>query len=144
MTLDPRDLYAAEGSIDRAPLRRSFKDCDIWDRPIYVDAAAPLLLENLPMGYNNATGFWEPWDVDGAPGEADEIGAFLYRDTQLSATGEVVGELIVEGTFDVRDIDTAALRAQLQNSPTSNELRDALADRQLRALGLHIQGVLQP
>lgn len=144
MTLDPRDLYAAQGSVDRRPLRRQFSDLDIKHRPIASDGAGATLLANLLMGYNSSTGFWEPWDQDGAPGEADEVRAILYRDTKLSATGEVVGELIMRGKFHIGDINTSALRAQMQGSPSSNDVIAACADANTRSLDLEFEGVLQP
>lgn len=141
MTDQPRALFTAVSDTDKAPLRRYGPGPK--NRTFAAVAAAPLLLANLPVAYDATLDIWKRWDKDALPGEGDQIRGFLHCDLQTHATNTVQAEILFEGEFDVLDINTSAIRAQLPNTPSSNDVIAALRDPDLRALKLIVRDVGQ-
>jgi len=73
---------------------------------------------------------------------ANVIAGFVAHDpVQLDDADEVLGVVMLEGEVHAADINTAAIRAVLQGSPSENELNTALKAASLRMKGLHVRGL---
>lgn len=109
-----------------------------------ADGVALELPQGTPMAFNTSTNLWVPFTQGGANGSA-VVRAFLAEKVVLDLTGEVQAVLMLEGEVHRDDINTAAIRAAIEDATgaavSEAQLDAALKAQLLRELSLHVRGL---
>lgn len=129
MAYDERELYdsADKDAFPRIGPKR------VLPCTFGTDAAETELAVGTPVAFDEANFVWVAWSASGT-GDVDEIKGFIYPDAlQLSATGEVIGQVMVEGDIHYDDI-------VLPDGESATDLREALRTDCL-ARGLVVRGL---
>lgn len=106
-----------------------------------------LLARGTPVAYDNVNDEWVPWDHNTSTGDINTMRGFVFGDpVQLNATDEVHGVILSMGEVNRNDVNTAAIRALLPDSPTEANVDDGLRGEigsgpSLRELGIAVEGL---
>lgn len=93
-------------------------------------------LAGTPFGY--LSGAWVLWDGDAA-NESAEIYGFLYEETTLDGTDNVIAPMMTAGEIHYDDVWTA-VQHPATDLGTEGELQAAIEATQFRQLNLRIAG----
>jgi hypothetical protein len=111
MALVPEQLYTALETQEAKP-----GVCGERIQPKTFAAGTGTLAVLTPVAFNTSTNLWAVWDAGGSNG-LNVIRGFVWADDiTLSATGEVIGNVLMEGTINYSDIvlPTGELEADLK------------------------------
>jgi hypothetical protein len=97
-----------------------------------IDSGAAELAPGTPLAYDEANFAWVVWSASGT-GEVDEIKGFVVDAVQLSATYQVIGQIMVSGMIHFDDIP-------VPTGESSADLRQACRTDCL-SRGLIVQGL---
>ena len=101
-------------------------------------AGTGTLAPNALVAFNTSTGFWVPWDADGANGSAVAQGVVFPDEIVLDAAGEVIGHVLLEGIVHIDDLYDANPDGSASDADVATEVR-----ANFRTLGIHVQGLTQ-
>ena len=143
MALQSNELLS---STTRAPsLRLSPSENGVRIKQFATSAGAEELVVGVPVVFNTSTAKWQVYD-QGGTNDTGVIRGFVFPlPVQLSATDEVLGNVLIYGAVHRDDVNTAAIRALLIGSPTEANIDTALRinSPSLRELGIDVDGLTQ-
>lgn len=127
MALNPNELFSSNSpvSTSRTEAHR-VKVCKFGQ-------GTGTLPINAPVAFNTSTGFFVPWDADGANGAALLKGIVFPDPIVLDSDEEVLGQVMFEGIVHADDVKAATSEA---DADVEAELR-----AEARLLGIHVQGL---
>ena len=137
MALDPNELFA---TVDRGDSQPRMVIEALMPKDFAGGAGADLtdpLPVLTPLAKNTATGFWAPWDANGANG-LDVCRGFSAEEIQLKNGVEVIGNVVMRGKIHYDDI-LAAVEARAIESEA--DLLTELGLTVLRDAGILVYGL---
>lgn len=112
-------------------------------RSVVFASGSDTLPRNTPLAYNTSTNEWTVFTQGGTNG-TNLIRAFVWPEAiTLSASGEVIGTVMMEGTINYGDATTAEILAVLGGGATAANVGTAMVggDPSLRELGIVVEGL---
>jgi len=114
-------------------------------RSVVFHQGSATLPRNCPVAYNTSLNKWVPCDPDGSTNGVEDIRGFVWPEAiTLNASNDVTGTIMVEGTINVADINTAAILAVLGEADFTTNLKGQLGSGSvptLRELGIIVEGL---
>lgn len=137
MALATRELFSDNDQ--GAGLRAKAREDGVKVGTFANVALGPTLAKLTPLAFNTSTKKWVAWTTGGANGTG-VIGGFAWPDAVvLDATGEVQGQILVNGVVHLDDI-------AVPSGETLANLKTAIKSPTTRSVRLDIQGLadIQP